>query len=95
MRPFRSRLTPDQLARHFHLDDVDHAFVAEHRGNHNRPVSPHSPVRHTGTFVDEIAIPHAALRYVADQLAVTDSDAAIAAYTVGEVRWRHRTRIRS
>lgn len=33
---FNGELTPDQLARYFHLEDADRAFVAAHRGDHNR-----------------------------------------------------------
>jgi hypothetical protein len=33
---FPGELTPDQLARYFHLDDVDRGFVTTHRGDHNR-----------------------------------------------------------
>jgi hypothetical protein len=33
---FVDDLTSNQLARHFHLDDADRPFVAEHRGDHNR-----------------------------------------------------------
>ncbi len=81
---FGPDLTPDQLARHFHLDDVDRAFVVEHRGHHNRLgiAVQLGAVRHTGTFVEELVIPHAALRYVADQLAIPDPAAAIAAYAI-------------
>lgn len=33
---FAGEPTPDQLACHFHLDDADRAFVAEHRSDPNR-----------------------------------------------------------
>jgi hypothetical protein len=37
---FSGEPTVDQLARHFHLDDNDRAFVAEHRGDHILPRRP-------------------------------------------------------
>lgn len=94
---FAGEPTPDQLARHFHLDDADRAFVAEHRGNHNRLgiAAQLGAVRHTGAFADELTqVPRSALRYVADQLGMDDGVAALTAYVGGEARWRHRSRIR-
>lgn len=89
--------TPDQLARHFHLDDADRAFVAGHRGDHNRlgVAVQLGSVRLLGTFLDDPAdAPAPAVRYVADQLAIPGHAEAIAAYAASAGRWRHGNRIR-
>ena len=89
--------TPDQLARHFHLDDADRAFVAEHRGEPNRlgVAIQLGSVRLLGTFLDDPAeAPTSAVRYAAAQLAIEDCTEAIAAYAASEGRWRHGPRIR-
>ena len=70
---FSDEPTSDQLARHFHLDDADRTFVAEHRGDHNRlgVAVQLGSVRLLGTFLDDpTEAPPAAVRYAADQLAV-------------------------
>jgi TnpA family transposase len=94
---FASDPTPEQLARHFHLDDADHAFVGEHRGEHNRlgVAVQLGAVRLTGAFVEDFAsVPAAALRYAAEQLAIADHAGAAVAYGASETRWRHAGRIR-
>lgn len=94
---FSGELTPDQLIRHFHLDDADRAFVAEHRGDHNRlgVAVQLGSVRLLGTFLDDpTEAPPAAVRYAADQLAVEGGVEAMAAYAASEGRWRHGPRIR-
>src|SRR3954464_7996576 len=106
---FAGEPTPDQLARHFHLDDADRAFVAGHRGDHDRlgVAVQLGSVRLLGPFLDDPAHapppaaapapPHApapAVRYVADQLAIPGHAEAIAAYAASAGRWRHGNRIR-
>jgi TnpA family transposase len=95
---FANDPTPEQLARHFHLDDADRAFVAEHRGEHNRlgVAVQLGAVRLTGAFVDDFAaVPSSAVRYAADQLAMESSaPAAMSTYATSEGRWRHGQRIR-
>ncbi len=94
---FAGEPTPDQLARHFHLDDADHAFVAEHRGRHNRlgVAVQLGSVRLLGVFLDvPTEAPASAVHYAADQLAIEGCMEAIAAYTASEGRWRHGPRIR-
>lgn len=89
--------TPDQLARHFHLDDIDRAFVSEHRGDHNRlgVAVQLGSVRLLGTFLDDPAsAPAAVVRYAADQLSIGGSADLMAIYGVSEGRWRHGFRIR-
>ena len=94
---FAGEPTADQLARHFHLDDADRAFVAEHRGDHNRlgvAVQLES-VRLLGAFLDDPAeAPASVVRFVADQLGVAVPADLLATYGASEGRWRHGPRIR-
>ena len=79
--------TPDQLARHFHLDDVDRAFVSEHRGDHNRlgVAVQLGSVRLLGTFLDDpAAAPASAVRFAADQLSIAGSADLMAIYGASE-----------
>jgi TnpA family transposase len=94
---FAGEPTADQLARHFHLDDADRAFVAEHRGDHNRlgVAVQLGSVRLLGTFLDDPAeAPPSAVRFAADQLSIAVSADLMAAYGASEGRWRHGPRIR-
>lgn len=70
---FTGEPTPDQLARHFHLDDADRAFVAAHRGDHNHlgVAVQLGAVRLLGTFLDDpTQAPASAVRFAADQLSI-------------------------
>lgn len=94
---FAGEPTPDQLARHFHLDDTDRAFVAEHRGNHNRlgVAVQLGSLRFLGTMLEDPAMaPASAVRFAADQLSITGSAELMAVYTKSAGRWRHGPRIR-
>jgi hypothetical protein len=89
--------TPDQLARHFHLDDADRAFVAEHRGDHNRlgVAVQLGSVRLLGAFLDDpTEAPACVVRHAADRLAIGGCMEAIAAHAASAGRWRHGPRIR-
>ena len=89
--------TPDQLARHFHLDDADRAFVGEHRGDHNRlgVAVQLGSVRLLGTFLEDPALtPASAVRFSADQLAIAGSAELMVTYIASAGRWRHGPRIR-
>ncbi len=89
--------TPDQLARHFHLDDTDRAFVGEHRGDHNRLgiAVQLGSIRLLGTFLeDPLLTPASAVRFTADQLAMAGSAELLTTYAASEGRWRHAPRIR-
>lgn len=94
---FPDELTPDQLARYFHLDDADLAFVAVHRGDHNRlgVAVQLGSLRMLGTFPeDPTAAPVSALRFTAQHLSLTEPEELIAEYARSEGRWRHAPRIR-
>lgn len=94
---FPSELTPDQLARYFHLDDADRIFVASHRGDHNRfgVAVQLGSVRMLGMFLEKPEdAPASAQRYVAHQLSIAELEGLIADYARSEGRWRHLPRIR-
>ena len=94
---FAGEPTPDQLARHFHLDDADRAFVAEHRGDHNRlgVAVQLGSVRLLGAFLDDpTEAPASAVRFAADQLSIAVSADLMTTYGASEGRWRHGSRIR-
>ena len=74
--------SPEQLPRHFHLDDADHAFVAGHRGAHMRLgcAVQLGTVRFLGTFLeDPTDVPVRVVRCLAEQLDLT-VDGHMAAY---------------
>ena len=94
---FSGEPTHDQLARHFHLDDSDRAFIAEHRGDHNRlgVAVQLGTVRLLGTFLeDPTDTPLSAVRFTADQLLIADFSERMKLYGVSAGRWRHGGRIR-
>ena len=89
--------TQDQLARHFHLDDADRAFVGEHRGDHNRlgVAVQLGSIRLLGTFLEDPALtPASVVRFAGDQLAMARSAELMAMYVASAGRWRHGPRIR-
>lgn len=94
---FPGELTPDQLARYFHLDETDHGFVATHRGDHNRlgVAVQLGSLRMLGVFLEDPSqVPATALRFSARQLSFSDPERLIADYVCSEGRWRHALRIR-
>lgn len=94
---FASEPSCDQLVRYFHLDDVDRAFVAEHRGDRNRlgVAIQLGSVRMLGVFLDDLtSAPISALRYAVEQLGLDDLE-AISTYANDRGRARHIPRIRA
>ena len=89
--------TPDQLARFFHLDDADRAFVGEHRGDHNRlgVAVQLGSLRLLGTLLEDLSqTPICVARFAGEQLAVTDTARLMEVYVASAGRWRHGPRIR-
>lgn len=88
--------SPHDLDRYFHLDDTDHALIAQKRGARNRLgfTVQLATVRYLGTFLeDPLAVPQPVLRLLARQLRIDELDKA-SAYSAGEQRWQHAGEIR-
>ena len=89
--------SPDDLARYFHLDDSDHALIAQKRGEHNRLgfAVQLGTVRYLGIFLeDPLAVPAPVLHTLSKQLRIKTVDDA-KAYSMGEQRWQHATEIQT
>ena len=79
---FDGEPSPDQLARYFHLDDTDKAFVRSRRGDHMRLglAVQLGTVRYLGTFLDDMTqAPPRVAAFVGKQIGIAPG-AHIAAY---------------
>ena len=86
-----------ELSRYFHLDDADHAQVAEKRGDANRIgfALQLTTVRFLGTFIeDPTAVPPTVIAAITRQLGV-DLATDLSGYRESEQRWTHAARIRA
>lgn len=87
----------DDLARYFHLDDVDLALIAQKRGDHNRLgfALQLTTVRFLGTFLeDPLTVPTPVIQALSRQLRVT-RPACLARYREGRQRQLHVVEIRT
>lgn len=90
--------SPDDLARHFHLDDADRLLIAKRRGAHNRLgfAVQLGTVRYLGTFLeDSLAVPGLVVHTMAKQLHVEHAEDGLERYRTGEQRWEHAVEIRA
>jgi TnpA family transposase len=88
--------SPDQLTRHFHLDDADHDLIDLRRGDHNRLgfAVQLCTARFLGTFLEDLSeTPSSVVFFLARQLHVEQPEYFVK-YCSGEVRWDHATDIR-
>ena len=89
-------VTPNDLARCFHLSDDHRVQIMSCRGHHNRLgfALQLSTVRYLGTFLDDpIAVPTSVLQSLSHQLDIHTLD-SLQSYRKGEQREEHVTKIR-
>jgi TnpA family transposase len=87
---------PDQLARHFHLDDAGRDFITLHRGDHNRLgfAVQLCAARFLGTFPEDLAeTPPSVVSFLARQLRI-ERPGCFAEYCLSRQRWDHTVEIR-
>lgn len=88
---FAGEPSSEQLARYFHLDEADRAFV---RGSVGCAVQL-GTVRFLGTFLSDPGdLPATVVRYVAQQLAVEEPVPLLDDYRRSQMRWVHAREIR-
>ena len=94
---YASEPSPDQLARHFHLDDADRELVTAKRGDHMRLgfAVQLGTVRFLGAFLeDPVAVPAGVIGDLARQLAIADP-ACLDLYRQGRMHCHHARQIRA
>ena len=93
---FQDDLTPEELARYFHLDDSDRNFIAPHRGDHNRLgfAVQLCAARFLGSFLEDLTeTPATVLATLSRQLSI-EQPGCFADYCTGRQRWDHTVEIR-
>ena len=94
---YSGALSPDDLTRYFHLDDTDHALIAQKRGEYNRLgfAAQLGTVRYLGTFLeDPLDVPVTILHTLAKQLRIEAmTDAHI--YSASRQRLQHAAEIKT
>ena len=94
---YSGALSPDDLTRYFHLDDTDHALIAQNRGEYNRLgfAAQLGTVRYLGTFLeDPLDVPVTILHTLAKQLRIEAmTDAHI--YSASRQRLQHAAEIKT
>ncbi len=89
--------SPHDLARYFHLDDADHALIAQKRGKHSRLgfAVQLGTVRYLGIFLeDPLAVPLPVLHGLAKQLRIDGLD-GIRDYSASRQRYQQAAEIRA
>jgi hypothetical protein len=89
---FAGELSPEQLARHFHLDEADRALIFGRRGERARLgfALQLGTVRFLGTFLpNPTQVPCGVLEYTARQLGLAEPRSALVGYAEGQTHWAH------
>lgn len=93
---FNGEPTANQLARYFHLDDLDRAVIEEHRGDHNRLGfgAQLCTARFLGTFLENLSdTPNGVVAFIGQQLGIRNR-AAFEDYCQSVTRKAHPVEIR-